>query len=68
MTTTNQPADPTAETPTKAITLRIAEALDTKVQAAADETGLSRADVIRLSLDRGVDKLLDQLRGNASAA
>lgn len=54
--------DPTPDAP-KTISLRIPETLDTKVDAAAKETGLKRSDVLRLSLDRGIDRLLEQLRG-----
>ena len=61
MSTTETPKDGA----TKAITLRIPETLDQKVETTAAEVGLSRADVIRLSLDRGMDRLLEQLRGDA---
>ncbi len=51
----------------KTISLRVPETLDQKIDTTAGEVGLSRADVIRLSLDRGMDRLLEQLKP-ASAA
>lgn len=53
---------------TKAITVRIPETLDQKVDTTAEKIGLSRADVIRLSLDRGMDRLLEQLLAPNSTA
>ena len=58
----NQAPEPPPEA-TKSVTIRLPESLENKVISASNETGLARADVYRLSIDRGVDKLLDQLRG-----
>jgi hypothetical protein len=42
--------------------LRLTTALDDKVTAAAAETTLSKQDVMRLSIERGLEILLNQLR------
>ncbi|QJE95245.1 ribbon-helix-helix protein, CopG family [Luteolibacter luteus] len=59
MSTTEQPKEGS-----KRVTLSIPDKIDQKVDAAVGETGLSRAAVIRLSLDRGIDRLLEQLKGS----
>lgn len=43
------------------ISIRLTVELNAKAESAAKETGLKKADVIRLALDRGVDVLLSQL-------
>jgi hypothetical protein len=43
------------------VTLRIPPELNEKAKDAAGATGLKRADVMRLALDRGIDRLLEQL-------
>ena len=57
--------DPASD-PVRSVTLRIPETLDQKVDATAAEVSLSRADVMRLSLDRGMDVLLAQLKGETT--
>jgi hypothetical protein len=47
--------------PDKVVTLRIQESLNSKVDDAVKATGLKKADVIRLAIERGVDVLLSQL-------
>lgn len=43
------------------ISIRVPIELNEKTESAARATGLKKADVIRLSLDRGIDRLLEQL-------
>lgn len=43
------------------LSIRVPNELHEKTENAARETGLKKADIIRLSLDRGVDILLAQL-------
>ncbi len=47
------------------ISIRVPNELNEKADAAARATGLKKADVLRLSIDRGVDILLAQLTGQA---
>jgi hypothetical protein len=42
------------------------ETLITKVEDAAKATSLSKQDVMRLSIERGIDVLLSQLQAKAS--
>jgi len=49
------------------ISIRVPSDLNEKADAAAKTTGLKKADVIRLAIDRGVDVLLAQL-GKASTS
>ena len=55
-------------TPTRNLTysvpLKLTPKLDKKVEAAMSETGLKKSDILRMSLERGVDVLLAQLKGN----
>ena len=62
---------PTPTTPPKApvtYPLRLSKALDQKVTDAAAKTTLSKQDVMRLSIERGLDILIAQLPTPASAA
>lgn len=45
----------------KVITIRILESINEKVEDASKVTGLKKADVLRLAIERGVDVLLKQL-------
>lgn len=45
------------------VPLRMPCALHTKVKDAKAKTGLAEQDVMRLSLDRGIDILISQLTG-----
>ena len=56
-----------ADTPTESsntesvVSLRIPFALNEKIALAAQAVGLRKADVMRLALDRGIDRLAEQL-------
>lgn len=41
--------------------MRISEELDSKVNETARAVGLRKSDVMRLALDRGLDRLIEQL-------
>lgn len=57
------------ETPADVVvTLRIRPELNDKAAAAAEAVGLKRADVMRLALDRGIDRLLEQLEAKIEPA
>jgi predicted DNA-binding protein len=43
------------------ITLRIRQEMDERLAAAAEASGLKRADIMRLALDRGLIRLMEQL-------
>jgi hypothetical protein len=59
----------TAEAPTDVIvTLRIRPELNEKTAIAAQAVGLRKSDIMRLALDRGIDRLLEQLHANQEAA
>ena len=48
------------------VTLRMSPELNEKTVMASKAVGLKRADIMRLALDRGVERLLEQLeRGEA---
>lgn len=47
------------------ISIRIPADLNEKTESAARSTGLKKADVLRLSIDRGIDRLLEQLEVKA---
>lgn len=49
------------------VSLRIPKQLANKVRAAALKTHLKRADVLRMAVDRGVDRLLEQLTSENAA-
>jgi hypothetical protein len=53
---------------TFAIPVKLTPAIDEKIVAAAKETGLKKSDVIRMSVERGVEVLLAQLNSNPNAA
>ena len=48
--------------------LRLSEDLHNKVAAASATTSLSKQDIMRLSIERGLDILVSQLTSPASAA
>jgi hypothetical protein len=48
--------------------VKLTPAIEAKVAAAAKETGLKKSDVVRMSVERGVDVLLAQLTSNPTAA
>jgi hypothetical protein len=50
-----------------ALTLRLAPHLGAKVARACQATGLKRTELIRLALDRGIDRLLEQLTSTPTA-
>ena len=59
----------TAEAPTDIIvTLRIRPELNEKTAIAAQAVGLKKSDIMRLALDRGIDRLLEQLEAKQEAA
>lgn len=49
---------------TMAVPIKLTPAIETKVIAAAKETGLKKSDILRMSVERGVDVLLAQLNSN----
>jgi len=49
------------------VSLRIPKSLDAKVRGAVKKTHLKRSDVLRMAVDRGVDRLLEQLIGETAA-
>lgn len=51
---------------TTSVPLKLTPALNFKVAAAVKETGLKKSDILRMSVERGVDVLLAQL--NAAPA
>jgi predicted DNA-binding protein len=48
------------------VTLRISPELNEKTAMASKAVGLKRADIMRLALDRGVERLLEQLEGTGA--
>lgn len=56
-------ADTTVETSNteSVVSLRIPFSLNEKIALAAQSVGLRKADVMRLALDRGIDRLAEQL-------
>jgi len=50
------------------ITVRVPNELNEKADAAARQLGLKKADVLRLSFDRGIEVLIAQLTGQVTAA
>jgi len=50
------------------ITVRVPNELNEKADAAARLLGLKKADVLRLSFDRGIEVLIAQLTGQVPAA
>ena len=50
------------------ITVRVSNELNEKADAAARLLGLKKADVLRLSFDRGIEVLIAQLTGQVTAA
>jgi hypothetical protein len=48
--------------------VKLTPAIDAKVIAAAQQTGLKKSDIVRMSVERGVDVLLAQLTSNPTAA
>ncbi len=53
---------------TTSMPVKLTPAIEAKVAAAAKETGLKKSDVVRMSVERGVDVLLAQLTSNPTAA
>lgn len=51
----------------RVISLRIPGDLDDKVNEAAKTTRIRKADVLRMAVDRGVDRLLEQLKTESVA-
>lgn len=61
--------DDQGPTPTdKVITIRIQDSTNSKIEEAVKATGLKRADVIRLAIDRGVVILEQQLSTSPTIA
>jgi len=48
--------------PCKNLTIRIPVALNVKIMAATASTGLKTSDVVRLAIERGIDRLIEQLK------
>ena len=46
---------------TTSVPVKLTPALNSKVAAAVKETGLKKSDILRMSIERGVDVLLAQL-------
>lgn len=61
----SKPKKPKAPAP---ISLRIDEALSSELEAAAQETKLNKSDLVRLSVERGLKILLEQLRAPVKTA
>lgn len=51
-----------------AMPVKLTPAINAKVTAAAQETGLKKSDILRMSVERGVDVLLAQLNSPPTAA
>lgn len=56
--TTTQPSE-TSDTPL--LSLRITEELHAKINRSADASKMPRSAMLRLAIDRGIDRLLEQL-------
>ena len=50
------------------VTLRIRPEMNERVAAAAEASGLKRSDIMRLALDRGISRLMEQLEVNIEPA
>jgi hypothetical protein len=50
------------------VPIRMPEALETKITEATAKTGLAKQDVMRLSLERGIDILIAQLTSRPAMA
>ncbi len=59
---------PPARNLTMAMPVKLTPEIDAKVIAAAQKTGLKKSDIVRMSVERGVDVLLAQLTSNPTAA
>jgi len=64
---TQTPQDDVGETNTQTITFRVTEELADKVSAAAAATKINRSNLLRLAVDRGIDRLLEQLEAKPEA-
>lgn len=53
--------DPRETTDSQLLSLRISPELSEKIAAGASATKLSRSAMLRLAIDRGIDRLLEQL-------
>jgi hypothetical protein len=53
---------------TTAMPVKLTPEIDAKVIAAAQQTGLKKSDIVRMSVERGVDVLLAQLTSKPTAA
>jgi hypothetical protein len=53
---------------TNAMPVKLTPAIAAKLTAAAKETGLKKSDIVRMSVERGIDVLLAQLTSNPTAA
>lgn len=53
---------------TASVPVKLSPALVSKVAQAAEETGLKKSDVLRMSIERGVDVLLAQLNGEVQTS
>ncbi|MCW1922685.1 hypothetical protein OKA05_08980 [Luteolibacter arcticus] len=49
------------------VPLKLTPALETKVAEAVEATGLKKSDVLRMSVERGLDVLLAQLTSDPKA-
>lgn len=60
-------ARPRRKTAVHPLQVKLPEALEKKVAQTVKQTGLKKPDVVRMSLDRGLDVLLAQLNSNPAA-
>lgn len=56
------------EIPKKSIPVRLSADLEQKIEAAAEQVKLSKQDVMRLSLERGLEVLIRQLTSEPATA
>jgi hypothetical protein len=52
---------PSESTDSPSLTFRITDELAGKISGAVTSTGLNRSALLRLAVDRGIDRLLEQL-------
>ena len=64
---TQNTQDDVGEATTQTITFRVSEELADKVSAAAVATKINRSNLLRLAVDRGIDRLLEQLEAKPDA-
>ena len=60
------PTEPAPKAEFTNVPLRISRDLDDRLKAASDETHVSKQDLMRLSIERGLEPLLVALTGKAA--